>query len=55
VLLVGQSSVDKNVGMEAQDIVGNRYQAAADENLEDWEDFLCAVINYWMCELAIAL
>jgi hypothetical protein len=49
------SPAGKNVGAEAEDIVGIRYQATTDEDLKDWEHFLRAVMNSMVCDLAIAL
>jgi hypothetical protein len=48
--LVRQLPFVKNVGMEAKDIVGIRHQATADEDIADWEDFMCAVVTV-ICEV----
>jgi hypothetical protein len=54
-LVLGQSPVGKNVSTETEDIVEIRHQATTDEERADWEHLVCAVVNYWVCELARAL
>jgi hypothetical protein len=34
------------VSTEAEDIVGIRYQAKTDEDIEDWEDLASVVVIY---------
>jgi hypothetical protein len=35
--------------MEAEDIFGIHYHAVTDEDIANWEDFICAVVNsdFW--------
>jgi hypothetical protein len=35
--------------------VGSRYLATTGQNTADWKDFVCAVVNCRVCELALAL
>jgi hypothetical protein len=39
---------------EAEDIVGVRRQGTTGEDTADWEGLMRAVVNYRVCELAIA-
>jgi hypothetical protein len=42
---VSQSPAGKNVSTEAEDTVGTRRQATTGEDIENWEDFMCAVVT----------
>jgi hypothetical protein len=35
----------EDVNMEAKDMVGIRHQATTGEDIENWEDFMCAVVT----------
>jgi hypothetical protein len=54
-LVVEQLQAGKNVSMEAEDIAGIRHQATSGEDTADWEDFVRAVVNCRLYELATAL
>jgi hypothetical protein len=54
-LVVGQSPAYKNVSTEAENIVRIRHQAMTDEETTDLEDLVRAVVNFRVCELALAL
>jgi hypothetical protein len=50
-----QLPAGKNVSSEAENIVEIRHQAMTGEDTADWEDLVRSVINWSVCELAIAL
>jgi hypothetical protein len=54
-LSAGQSPAGKNVSKEVEDAVGIRHQATNGEDIADWEDLVRAVVNCWVCELAMPL
>jgi hypothetical protein len=43
--VVGQSPGGKNVSTEAEDILEIRYRETAREDIENWEDLMCVVVN----------
>jgi hypothetical protein len=50
-LVVRQLPTGKNVGMEANDIVGIHHKATTGEDIANREDFICAVFTviFGMC------
>jgi hypothetical protein len=54
-LVVGQSSVGKNLSTEVEDIVGISHQATTGEDTGNWEDLVRALVNCKVCELSIML
>jgi hypothetical protein len=42
---VRQSLASKNLSTEAEDIVGVRHQATTGEDIDNREDFMCAVVR----------
>jgi hypothetical protein len=54
-LVVGQSTVCKNVRTEAEDILEIRHQATTGEDIADRDDFAHAVVNWQEYKLATAL
>jgi hypothetical protein len=52
-----RKAVVSHPGQEPLNIYGvrSRYQATTSQDIADWEDLMCAVVNFRVRELAIAL